>query len=446
MAPGINTVWKRGDGVPINRRHSQQNNILYINNAERADQGIYVCQGVDTTGSILFEYNANLVIAASPRIRLDPQQQIVRPGDSPQIECQIVQGDQPIRIQWSREGSQELPTSVAQNGPILQFRGIAVSDTGRYVCKASNAAGQSEAVAEVIVNENLLPNLFPGGFSSSSSSSSWSSQSGGKSGPASDSQSAQSPDSQSSSQTWSSGSSQSETDAEYDEYDGGLQILTASGANIGQSAGYTFGQGGSMPSLSQGSLSGFATQFDHFDAGDDGGMIEMQQLSSSQGATVDLPCRLAPSDDMKWRKEGGSLPDRATQVRTALRIERVTVEDSGKYICTSQGRMQYVTLMVERLTVNPAKPKISITPSNTSPAIGDFLDVKCEVEGHTGRGLKVSWAKIGQSDMGDNVNGRATLMRIETVKRENEGLYRCTVETRAGTFYEDYTLSVSGSA
>ena len=27
-----------------------------------------------------------------------------------------------------------------------------MSDQGRYVCKASNAAGQSEAVAEVIVN------------------------------------------------------------------------------------------------------------------------------------------------------------------------------------------------------------------------------------------------------------------------------------------------------
>ena len=35
---------------------------------------------------------------------------------------------------------------------MLQFQGIAVSDTGRYVCKASNAAGHSEAVAEVIVN------------------------------------------------------------------------------------------------------------------------------------------------------------------------------------------------------------------------------------------------------------------------------------------------------
>ena len=63
MASGINTIWVRGDGRQINQRHYQRNNILYINNAERADQGIYVCQGIDSRGSILFEYNANLLIA-----------------------------------------------------------------------------------------------------------------------------------------------------------------------------------------------------------------------------------------------------------------------------------------------------------------------------------------------------------------------------------------------
>jgi len=334
MSPGISTIWKRGDGQPINQRHYQQNNILYINNAERVDEGIYVCQGVDNRGSILFEYNANLRIAASPRVRLDPPSQIVRPGDSPQIECQIIQGDQPIDIQWSREGSSQLPRSVAQNGAILQFQRIAVSDQGRYVCKASNEAGQSEAVAEVIVN----------------------------------------------------------------------------------------------------------------DAGDDGAIIETQQLSSSQGATVDLPCRLAASDDMKWQREGGSLPQSATQVRTALRIERVTVEDSGKYICTSQGRMQYVNLMVERLTANPSKPEITIKQSEPTAYVGSSIDVTCEVTGLPSRGHVVKWSKVGHSALGENVKNRGKMMRIEELTKDNEGLYRCTVETRAGTFYEDFNLSVQGSA
>ena len=34
----------------------------------------------------------------------------------------------------------------------MQFRGIAVSDAGRYTCSARNSVGTAEAVAEVIVN------------------------------------------------------------------------------------------------------------------------------------------------------------------------------------------------------------------------------------------------------------------------------------------------------
>ena len=63
MVSSIKTISVSGDGQHINQRHFQRDNILYINNAESADQGIYVCQGTDTKGSILFEYNANLLVA-----------------------------------------------------------------------------------------------------------------------------------------------------------------------------------------------------------------------------------------------------------------------------------------------------------------------------------------------------------------------------------------------
>ena len=126
------------------------------------------------------------------------------------------------------------------SGPVLQFRGIAVSDAGRYVCRASNSAGQAEAVAEVIV------------------------------------------------------------------------------------------LGGGQTEAGEGSL-------------------EPQQLSSSQGATVDLPCRLSPSSDLSWSREGGRIPERARQMGNMLRIEAVSVEDSGRYVCTAGGRVQYVTLRVESM-------------------------------------------------------------------------------------------------
>ena len=195
--------------------------------------------------NMTFFLKASLIVqiaSATPRIRLEPEQQTVRPGDSPLIRCEVTQGDPPVRVTWSREAA-PLPRSVTVSGPVLQFRGIAVSDAGRYVCRASNSAGQAEAVAEVIV------------------------------------------------------------------------------------------------------LGGSQTE-----AGD--GSQEHQQLSSSQGATVDLPCRLSPSSDLSWSREGGLIPEKARQMpNNMLRIEDVSVEDSGRYECTAGGRVQYVTLRVESMTL-----------------------------------------------------------------------------------------------
>jgi hypothetical protein len=150
---------------------------------------------------------------------------------------------------------------------------------------------------------------------------------------------------------------------------------------------------------------------------------------------------------MRWEKEGGSLPARASQVRNVLRIERVREEDSGKYICTSQGRMQYVNLMVERMTTNLFKTEIiSIQQSAQSPGVGDSLDVTCEVSGVNTRDQTIKWTKVGHFDLGEKVVSRGGMMRFEELTKENEGVYRCTVTTPTGTPYKMFNLSVQGSA
>jgi len=153
---GINIVWKRQDGRPIPSRHVQRDSVLYIRGATWEDAGYYVCEGVDSRGTSVFQFVANLVIAEALQIKLEPQQQTVRPGDSPSITCQVVAGG-PANIVWSRQDSQQMPRAVSQQGPVLQFRSIAVSDAGRYVCQAENRAGFSAtATATVVVNENGL--------------------------------------------------------------------------------------------------------------------------------------------------------------------------------------------------------------------------------------------------------------------------------------------------
>jgi hypothetical protein len=100
----------------------------------------------------------NIVLAVPPRIQLNPARQVVRPGDNALITCTAT-GQQPISIRWNRVG-EVMPRSVVVSGGRLQFRGIAVSDAGRYVCRAENSDGTAEGLAEVIVNGMMLDGII----------------------------------------------------------------------------------------------------------------------------------------------------------------------------------------------------------------------------------------------------------------------------------------------
>lgn len=83
---------------------------------------------------------------------MQPIRQTARPGDTVTIDC-IASGDQPIAIDWSKIGA-NLPTNVYSHGGRLLIRGTQLSDGGRYLCTAVNAAGKAEGVAEVIVDDS----------------------------------------------------------------------------------------------------------------------------------------------------------------------------------------------------------------------------------------------------------------------------------------------------
>ncbi|XP_066985998.1 basement membrane-specific heparan sulfate proteoglycan core protein [Macrobrachium rosenbergii] len=150
--------FKRTDDAPLPRGHRIQGGVLYLNNVDDSAAGEYVCIGSDRiSGSILFTIYSYIQVLgdpctprAPPRITLDPRRQVVRPGDHTRIHCSAT-GDQPITINWSKQGGY-MPPSVIINGGEMMFRGISTSDAGQYICEAVNSAGSSEAVAEVVVN------------------------------------------------------------------------------------------------------------------------------------------------------------------------------------------------------------------------------------------------------------------------------------------------------
>ena len=75
---------------------------------------------------------------------------------------------------------------------------------------------------------------------------------------------------------------------------------------------------------------------------------EPERMTASIGASVDLPCRLPQNEEVSWNRDQGPLPASAQQVRTALRIEAVSEEEAGRYICSSRSGTHYVDLRVQR--------------------------------------------------------------------------------------------------
>lgn len=83
--------------------------------------------------------------------------QVVKPGDYPTVSCNVISGDSPVSIQWSKAGGAPLPAHItavtsSDRSSTIRFSPIAHSDQGEYICRASNEAGSAEVTAQVIVS------------------------------------------------------------------------------------------------------------------------------------------------------------------------------------------------------------------------------------------------------------------------------------------------------
>ncbi|XP_029344965.1 basement membrane-specific heparan sulfate proteoglycan core protein isoform X9 [Acyrthosiphon pisum] len=156
----IRLTWVRGNQLSLSEEHDIIDNMLILRNVQKSDQGQYNCLGIESDRTVVFSRSITLKVVEPPRIALNPTRQVVKRGDNAQIMC-TADGDQPITITWSKLSSRSLPPTVQTNGGFLRFNGITEQDTGRYLCKAVNNIGEAESVAEVIVNDNSRDHPAP---------------------------------------------------------------------------------------------------------------------------------------------------------------------------------------------------------------------------------------------------------------------------------------------
>ncbi|KAJ8376139.1 hypothetical protein SKAU_G00067190 [Synaphobranchus kaupii] len=142
--PPPTLTWLK-DGAPLQAsprvRILSSGRYLQINNVELGDGAQYTCVASNIAGKTTREFN--LAINVAPTILDGPQMVSVQVDQPVRLEC-IVSGLPIPRITWRKHGAilagNNPRYAFAENGS-LHIHSAQVTDTGRYLCMATNDAG-----------------------------------------------------------------------------------------------------------------------------------------------------------------------------------------------------------------------------------------------------------------------------------------------------------------
>jgi len=124
MPVDTQAVWSRVDGEDIDARHKKSEGVLHIRGAKKSDEGKYVCQLITTTGDVIFQLHANLVVhdrATPQRVRPQPTRSpfnwdrapIARP---PQPPADIPRSQGCPQMTWRCESGDCIPDAARCDG------------------------------------------------------------------------------------------------------------------------------------------------------------------------------------------------------------------------------------------------------------------------------------------------------------------------------------------
>lgn len=89
-----------------------------------------------------------------PKIEIMPARKLtVTGGETVVFRCVVKAGNPPPAVVWEREESEPLNSS---NDGVLVISPASGDSQGKYICKATNVMGSTEAVALLIVQGNQL--------------------------------------------------------------------------------------------------------------------------------------------------------------------------------------------------------------------------------------------------------------------------------------------------
>ncbi|CAH0581352.1 unnamed protein product [Chrysodeixis includens] len=155
-------------------------------------------------------------------------------------------------------------------------------------------------------------------------------------------------------------------------------------------------------------------------------MGTMIGVKKTDSFALQCPAQAFPVPLFRWykfiegttRKQPVTLDDRVKQVSGTLIIKEAKVEDSGKYLCVVNNSVGGES--VETVLTVTAPLKATVEPATQTVDFGRPAVFTCRYEGNPVK--TITWLKDGK----DMKHHDATL-RIESVKKEDKGMYQCFI-------------------
>ncbi|KAI1726706.1 immunoglobulin domain-containing protein [Ditylenchus destructor] len=149
VVPGATVSWsKEGDDLPTNSE--QKDNKLIIENFDDTAAGIYTCTVIYGQSTVEGFVNAKIFVPDTTiKVEMKVSAESVHVGERVWLDCVVV-GDANAKIEFSKDGSDQLPSNAQVTGNRLIFTEISEENTGKYLCTASTSEGQ--LVASALLN------------------------------------------------------------------------------------------------------------------------------------------------------------------------------------------------------------------------------------------------------------------------------------------------------
>ncbi|XP_034035488.1 hemicentin-1 [Thalassophryne amazonica] len=408
---------------------------LQIARSQLSDSGTYTCVASNVEGKALKSYHLTIQVPPSISGSELPTEIGVLLNDSIQLACQV-QGTPPPTVQWLKDGEVIKSTGnkrfrISPDGSTLTVAAAHTTDSGKYTCVATNAAGEEDRIFNLNV---YVPPVIEGNSKTAKELTTVLDSSVNIECVATGSPPPQ--------LSWLRNGFLLPVSSHIRLLSAG-QVLRITRTQVSDAGTYTC-----VASNRAGVDNRHYNLRVHVPPGLDGAG-STEDVTVVRGNLVSLRCVAdgTPSPTMSWFRGGVALvPDphlAFLSLNSTVQIKQVRVNDTGLYTCVVNNTAGQASRHFKVKVLDPPRIKGSDSASEIFVVVNNVLELRCEASGIPAPSL--TWLKNGrplpQTESLRLLQG-GEVLRLASVQMEDAGRYSCLANSPAGDDDKEFLVQV----